>query len=198
MAQESLTPSVRLYQSGSWVNKGTSTTWYGQTAFGGTNGMEISFTPTKATTSQFQIIVPSCVSGSAQYVTFQYRVTDSQKSTAPSSVTGNIASGSVKWWQECQTYTKNCNITINVSGISANTKYYVYIFANDVNSNSVGFAGNNPDYTGLIECYNIYSTTTTTTTIVITCHYISSLILNNSSKSSQLRLVPSAIPVQCQ
>lgn len=163
MAQETLTPSVRLYQGG-WVNKGTSTTWWGQNAFGGTYGMEISFTPTKATTTSFQIIIPSCVSGSAQYVTFQYRVTDSQKSTAPSAVTGNIASGSKQWWQESQTYTNNCNLTINVSNISPNTKYYVYIFANDVNSGSVGFAGNNPDKTGKIQCYNNYSTTTTTTT----------------------------------
>lgn len=160
MAQESLTPSVRLYQKNKWVNKGTSTTWWGLNAFGGSYGMEISFTPTKATTSSFQIIIPSCVTGSAQYVTFQYRVTNSQKNTAPSSVTGNIASGSVRWWQECQTYTENCNITINVNGISANTKYYVYIFANDVNSGSVGFAGNKPDETGTIKCYNNYSTTT--------------------------------------
>ena len=172
MATEYCTPSVRIY-NGSWSNKGTSTTWYGQAAFGkSTRGLEISFTPTKATTSQFHILVPQCVDSSAGSGnhTWYYRVTNSQKSTAPQSVTGNIASGSATVYSNVNTYA-NAQFQFSVSGISAGTKYYVYLYSEDFSSTgAIGYAGNSST-SGTIECRNYYTESSSSTTYKATLNY---------------------------
>ena len=178
MATEYCTPSVRIY-NGSWSNKGTSTTWYGQTAFGKSNrGLEISFTPTKATTSQFHILVPQCVDSSAGSGnhTWYYRVTNSQKSTAPQSVTGNIASGSATVYSNVNSYT-NAQFQFSVSGISAGTKYYVYLYSEDFSSTgAIGYAGNSST-SGTIECRNYYTESSSSSTT----YYASLYDLTNST-----------------
>lgn len=162
MATEYCTPSVRIYSGSSWTNKGTATDWYGYSAFGASGssyrGLEISFTPTKATTSQFHILVPQCVSNTAGNNTWYYRVTDSQKSTAPSSVTGNIASGSVGVYSNVNSYAK-AQFNINVSGITAGKKYYVYLYTTTPTGSNVGYVANHSSY-GLIEVRNYYTETT--------------------------------------
>ena len=174
MATEYCTPSVRIYDGG-WTSKGTATDWYGYAGFGTTTrGLEISFTPTKATTSQFHILVPQCVSASAGSNTWYYRVTDSKKTTKPQSVTGNIASGSVSIYSNVNTYA-NAQFQFNVSGITAGKTYYVYLYSAAIASGSIGYVGNSST-SGKIECRNYYTESSSSTT-----YYASLYDLTNST-----------------